>query len=58
MSDDERTFSSGNSYIYDPGEDGMVFVNYGSGYKKEAAGKDFPDPVASFIKVEGIRRPE
>lgn len=35
MYDDELTFTSNNGYTFNPGVDGLVYVNFASGYKPE-----------------------
>lgn len=48
---DVMTFSADGTYTYDPGEDGMVYVNAGSGYKSENLvneGEDYMAPIEKF----------
>lgn len=48
---DVMTFSADGTYTYDPGEDGMVYVNAGSGYKAEylvTDGEDYLVPIEKF----------
>ncbi|MDE6711201.1 MAG: DUF5125 domain-containing protein, partial [Alistipes sp.] len=48
---DVMTFSADGTYAYDPGEDGKVYVNAGSGYKPEYLvneGEDYLAPIEGF----------
>jgi len=47
MYDDSFTFSSDKSFTFNPGEDGMVYVNFASGYKPDylvSSGNDYDAP--------------
>lgn len=46
--DDQFTFTSGGAYTYNPGDDGLVYVNFASGYKAEnlvSGGVDYDAPT-------------
>lgn len=48
---DVMTFGADGTYSYDPGDDGMVYVNAGSGYKPEylvKEGEDYMAPIEKF----------
>lgn len=49
---DVMTFSADGTYTYDPGEDGMVYVNTGSGYKPEYLQKEGDDYMAPIEKYD------
>ncbi len=52
MYDDELTFASEGGYTYDPGADGKLFVNAGSGYKPEyllTPGTDYDVPAQKVV---------
>lgn len=58
--DDTMTFTADGQYTFNPGKDGTVYVNWGSGYKPEgheaeiAAETDYQAPIEEFTRSYSI----